>query len=82
MSVPGINIEVERWQAVKVECLNEDFEPVVYEGEGFFARCMQHEIDHLNGKTMLERLNPMQRMKAIELYKEALARGAKPGETR
>ncbi len=43
--------------------------------------CLQHEIDHLHGKTMFERLKPMARIKALKDYQDALARGAKPGDT-
>ncbi len=46
-----------------------------------FCVCLQHEIDHLHGKTMFERLLPQQRMHAMRQYQDALARGAKPGET-
>ena len=46
-----------------------------------FCVCLQHEIDHLHGNTMFERLKPMQRIKAVKEYQDALARGARPGET-
>ena len=46
-----------------------------------FCVCLQHEIDHLHGITMFERLEPAQRMHAMREYQEALRRGAKPGET-
>ena len=43
--------------------------------------CLQHEIDHLHGKTMFERLGPQARMHALRRYQEALEHGAKPGDT-
>lgn len=53
-----------------------------YEASGdLFCVCLQHEIDHLHGKTMFERLLPQQRITAMKLYQEALDRGAMPGET-
>ena len=53
-----------------------------YEASGdLFCVCLQHEIDHLHGNTMFERLKPMQRIKAVKEYQDALARGARPGET-
>ena len=53
-----------------------------YEAAGdLFCVCLQHEIDHLHGKTMFERLLPGERMRAMRAYQDALARGAKPGET-
>ena len=46
-----------------------------------FCVCLQHEIDHLHGYTMFERLEPAERMRAIAEYQEALANGARPGDT-
>ena len=40
-----------------------------------------YDFDHLHGNTMFERLKPMQRIKAVKEYQDALARGARPGET-
>ena len=45
------------------------------------GRCLQHEIDHLDGITMFERCDPMDRIVALAEYEQALAAGAKPGET-
>jgi peptide deformylase len=48
---------VERALRVRVECLNEKAEPVVIEAEGWYARILQHEIDHLNGKLFLDKVD-------------------------
>jgi len=80
LSCPGINVEVERWAWVKVKCYDENYNEVVHEGDGLFGRCMQHELDHLDGITLFERLNPIQRMRALEEYQQALANGARPGD--
>lgn len=81
LSVPGISCKLERWAWVKVKCLNENFEEVIYEGgNDLFGRCLQHELDHLDGNTMIERLDPMARIKAMQNYEQACMRGAKPGE--
>lgn len=80
LSVPGISVEIERWAWVKVECLDENFEKVTREGDGLFGQCMQHELDHLDGITLFERLEGMQRLEAIEAYKKALEAGAQPGD--
>ena len=66
LSIPGINCEIRRPDRVVVEAYN-------LEGE-----CIR---DHLHGKTMFERLPPQQRMHAMRQYQDALARGARPGET-
>ena len=46
-----------------------------------FCVCLQHEIDHLHGITMFERLDPADRLKAVRAYQEALEAGARPGDT-
>ena len=82
LSIPGINCEIERPDRVVVEAYDLDANLMRYEAEGdLFCVCLQHEIDHLHGITMFERLKPMARMKAVHDYQAALARGAKPGET-
>ena len=40
-----------------MECLNERAEPVVIDGEGWYARILQHEIDHLGGVLYIDRMN-------------------------
>ncbi len=80
LSLPGISCDIERWAWVKVKCLDENFNEVVREGDGLFGRCMQHELDHLDGITLFERLNPIDRLQALEEYKLAVERGARPGE--
>ncbi|MDY2757533.1 MAG: peptide deformylase, partial [Collinsella sp.] len=67
---------------VVVEAYDLDANLIRYEASGdLFCVCLQHEIDHLHGNTMFERLKPMQRIKAVKEYQDALARGARPGET-
>jgi peptide deformylase len=55
LSVPGFVALVRRARKVRVECLNELAEPITIEAEGWYARILQHEIDHLNGKLYLDR---------------------------
>lgn len=49
LSYPGYYGYVKRADHVKVKTLNRQGETVILAGEGYLARCMQHEIDHLNG---------------------------------
>ncbi|TWH60352.1 peptide deformylase [Desulfitobacterium sp. LBE] len=49
LSIPGITGQVARAAKVKVEALNRQGELQVIEGEGLLSRCLQHEIDHLEG---------------------------------
>ena len=53
-----------------------------YEAENnLMAVCLQHEIDHLHGVTMLDHLGPMKRVAKMRELQEALAAGARPGDT-
>ncbi len=56
LSVPGENFATGRAEWARVTGTDLDGEPVSYEGRGFFARCMQHETDHLDGRLYLDRL--------------------------
>ena len=49
LSVPGFFTEVERPEYVKIEAYDRHGKKFVYEAEDYYARCVCHEIDHLNG---------------------------------
>ncbi|MCZ8511424.1 peptide deformylase [Paenibacillus filicis] len=49
LSIPGFSGDVRRAQRVKVKGLNRNGEEIVIEGEDLLSRCIQHEVDHLNG---------------------------------
>jgi len=59
--VPGIYDGVERSTSIKVQALDLDGKPQVYEAEGMLAVCIQHEMDHLLGKVFVEYLSPLKR---------------------
>ena len=56
LSVPGENFPTGRADWAKVIGVDKDNQPVEVEGTGFFARCLQHETDHLDGLLYLDRL--------------------------
>ncbi|MGH3626448.1 MAG: peptide deformylase [Sciscionella sp.] len=56
LSVPGENFPTGRADWAKVTGVDGNGEPVAVEGTGFFARCLQHETDHLDGLLYLDRL--------------------------
>lgn len=56
LSLPGKAGCVTRPNYVKVKCLNEDMEEVIYEGEELLARAFCHEIDHLDGHMYVEKV--------------------------
>ncbi len=72
LSVPGIYEKVSRSERVKVCALDPRGEPFTLEAEGLLAVCIQHEIDHLDGKVFVEHLSQLKqgRIKA-KLAKQA-----------
>ena len=56
LSVEGFVAKVPRATNVRVECLNERAEPIIINAEGWYARILQHEIDHLNGTLYIDRM--------------------------
>lgn len=61
LSVPGVYDGVERATEIRVRALDENGNSRVIEAEGLLAICLQHEIDHLNGKVFVEYLSPLKR---------------------
>jgi len=57
LSLPGFSAVVPRALRVKVEALNERGEAVSIDAEGWYARILQHEIDHLNGALYIDRMH-------------------------
>ena len=56
LSVEGFGAIVPRAGSVRVECLNERAEPITITAHGWYARILQHEIDHLNGTLYIDRM--------------------------
>ncbi len=56
LSLDGFAALVPRAIAVRVDCLNECGEPMVIQARGWYARILQHEIDHLNGGLYIDRM--------------------------
>ena len=57
LSVPGVYEKVTRAEEVTVEALDRDGKPFRLEADGLLAVCIQHEIDHLDGKVFVEYLS-------------------------
>ncbi len=56
LSLPGYVAIVPRAQRVRVRALDQNGQPVQIEAEGWYARILQHELDHLNGTLYLDRM--------------------------
>ena len=61
LSIPDIYAMVTRPKDVRVSYLNENGDPQERDFEGIWSVCVQHEIDHLNGKLFIDYLSPMRR---------------------
>ena len=73
LSVPGIYDKVERAERVTVRYLDLDGKVCLIEAEGLLAVCLQHEIDHLDGKVFVEHLSQLKQLR----IKAKLAKQAK-----
>jgi peptide deformylase len=70
LSVPGIWAPTVRAMHAVVEGFDVHGEPLRLEGEGLMARCLQHEVDHLDGKVFLDRLTGDARKQAFRMLRE------------
>jgi len=63
LSVPGIYETVERAEWIKVRALDRNGEPFELETDGLLAVCIQHELDHLEGKLFVDYLSSLKRQR-------------------
>jgi peptide deformylase len=70
LSIPGLSGVVERPAHVAVEGLDRDGNLIRVEGGGLLARCLQHEVDHLDGILFLDRLSPLKRKMLLNKWKK------------
>jgi peptide deformylase len=71
LSLPGVHVEVERPASVRVRAQDASGEAIEVEAEGLEARVIQHEIDHLNGVLILDRISREARKEAMRAMREA-----------
>ncbi|MDT0550338.1 peptide deformylase, partial [Streptomyces lonegramiae] len=87
LSVPGAGMAVPRPDRAVARGRDKDGSPLVIEGTGYFARCLQHETDHLLGHTYLDRLSKRDRKDALrqmadrseDVFAQRAAKAAGPG---
>ncbi len=75
LSFPDLYGDVKRYEYVKVDAFDKNGMPFSTGGSGFYARALQHEIDHLNGILFIDHLKPLKR----QLMRGALKRLKKEG---
>ncbi|CAP45079.1 peptide deformylase [Bordetella petrii] len=71
LSVPGIYDEVERAARIRYRALDADGNPYEAEAEGLLAVCVQHELDHLDGKVFVEYLSSLKQNRIKTKLKKA-----------
>jgi peptide deformylase len=72
LSVPEFFDEVERPERITIKALNQAGKPFELEADGLLAVCLQHEMDHLQGKVFVEYLSPLKQSRiALKLKKRA-----------
>ena len=74
LSVPDFRAEVERAEHIHVRALNLEGETVEFEAEDIFAICLQHEVDHLDGKLFIDRISRLKRSLYIASLRKRLKR--------
>ena len=81
LSLPGIYEDVTRSNSIRVRALDERGRPFELEAEGFPARAILHEVDHLDGVLFVDRLSLLKRQ-FLRRTLDALARGELPEDYR
>ena len=76
LSVPGFNATVVRPSHAVLKGLDRHGEPQQIEGSGLLARAFQHEIDHLNGRLLIDMVGPVKR----EMIRRKMKRAAETGD--
>ena len=80
LSVPQIYDKVERASRVKINAIDLDGKAFEQEADGLLAVCIQHEMDHLNGKLFVDYLSPLKRQRAREKVEKLVRQRQKEQE--
>jgi len=70
LSVPGVSDTLKRNRRVKARALDRKGKAYEVEAEGLLAQCIQHEIDHLDGKLYIDRLSSLKRDRLLKRMRE------------
>lgn len=62
LSIPGIEVEIERPAIARLTAIDLDGKPLEREANGFTARIWQHEFDHLNGVLIIDKMTPLDKL--------------------
>lgn len=78
LSVPGYYEKVRRADHIRVRALDRDAEPFELDADGLLAVCIQHEIDHLDGKLFVDYLSGLKRQRIRKKLEKARRHGEEP----
>ncbi|MBM4201004.1 MAG: peptide deformylase [Gammaproteobacteria bacterium] len=79
LSVPGVYEKVQRAETVRVRTADLEGRLMEFDADGLLAVCIQHEMDHLEGRLFVDRLSPLKRqLVRKKIRKEQRQRAAKP----
>ena len=79
LSIPGLYVEIARPKTVLIKGIGIDGDEVEYEADEFEARMFQHELDHLHGVLMFDRMTPDQRKQALTEFRRLQREATEPG---
>lgn len=82
LSVPGIFEKVRRADRITVRALDADGKPFTLEADGLLAVCIQHEMDHLEGKVFVEYLSRLKQQRILKKLKKQDQRATEPESAR
>jgi len=68
LSIPDVSAEIVRPKNILVRALDRDFKPIEFEADELLSVCIQHEIDHLDGKLFIDHLSALKRRRVMEKY--------------
>ncbi len=68
LSLPEQHHPCVRWSRAVVQGFDLDGQPVQVQGDGLLARCLQHEVDHLDGVVYIDRISRRERRRALDEY--------------
>ncbi len=68
LSIPEVSAEIVRPKNILVRALDRDFKPIEFEADELLSVCIQHEIDHLDGKLFIDYLSPLKRRRLMDKY--------------
>jgi peptide deformylase len=75
LSVPDIRDKIQRYNKVRLRALDRHGKPYELEAEGLMAQCIQHEVDHLDGKLYIDYLSSLKRERIKKKLLKAAASG-------